>query len=681
MKNSILEHIWSKWKIINWKNYKNCKIVSYEWETYIVSDKAILTIQTTSYCNAKCKFCFNGITFYPNTQKKWISKYLEDLIWFTQLAGIKTIWISWWEPTLDIDYLISLLKLIQWKFSDIILHTNWSNLFFKIDWKYLIDYLILNGVNKLTLSLADYRNENNKKIMNFFTSYQGVTEEQIQYLGKCSERCSIRLSCFLNKEWIWSVKDIMSYINYGQRNWINNFIFRAASNSDTPQQYIKLSEFYKFWIDNIKNIDDYVEEMVKQWFIEDFKLHKTDLHVHSLKRENLNVVFESVSEELDHDDKIRRIIYFPNDIAYKSWIDPTAVIFHSDKEKIISDTLEKTIAYKWMSPGLSTILSRNIIEREKKIHENNYQFPIDLHIHTINSDWKKTFDEVLIEAKQYGVKKICITEHNFISENYESLVNCAEKEWIWIDFPWVEVNVVTHMDWNPDRKHHLLCYWHGLLDKKFQEYIRKPLNIKNDFFYDQVKKLQRKWYEIPDFYDMLKWIDENWVYTTPYKQLMTKSCIAKYLSKITWEDIDTVKNKYLISISEEETYKDYIKAEDIIPIIKDLWWICWLAHPWWDRPFQWEKTNTDIDYKHLLSEIWRLKALWMDWIEVYHKSHSQETKKILEKVCNDWMLLVIWWSDYHWKVKENPEYFDIYPWSFWLTESEYKKIINLLHID
>ena len=680
-KDGILEYIWTEWKIIDGTFYKNCKIVLFEWRNYIISNNAVLTIQTTPFCNAKCKFCFNWITFYPNSHQRWLTEYLKKVIYFSQISEIKAVWISWWEPTMDTKYLISLVSYLSWRFKDIILHSNWINLFHDYEGSYLIDALINLWVNKLTLSLADFDNENNKKLMNFRWDYQWLSLDEISKLWKYSDKCSIRLSCFLNKQWIWSLNDVLNYINFWIKNWIKNFIFRAASNSKTPSLYLKDTDFYRFSVDNIKNIDDYLDGIEDCWFKQVFSLHKSDIHVHSFKNDDICVEFEEVTEELDNDNKIRRIIYYPNDVAYKSWIDPVSVIFEEDKNKIIGNILKTTILKSNNYPA-SPYLTLSLKEREKKKSEWDLQFPVDLHVHTINSDGKKTFKEVLSEAKKYNVKKLCITEHNFVSENYFEMVKLAKSFWIDIDFPWIEVNVVTHVDWKtPDRKHHLLCYGNWLLNKDFLNYISRPLQIKNAFYYDQVEKLKKRWYELPSFDNMLKWIDEDWNFKTPYKRLMTRSCIASYLSKITWETIDIVKEKYLVQLPEDITYKEYLRAEDVIPIIKDLWWVCWLAHPWWDRPFFGRATNLNLDYFHLVSEILRLKNLWLDWIEVYHKAHTEETKWILENLCRELMLLVVWWSDYHGKNKTRPEYFDICPWTFWLTFNEYNRIINLLKKD
>ena len=680
LNNGIVEYIWEDGKLIDWVLYKKCKIVNYNGWHFIVSNNAILTIQTAWYCNARCKFCFNWITFYPKSQQHSVTDYLKKVIDFAQVAEISAVGISWWEPTINAHYLVSLVQYLQWKFKDIILHTNWTNLFMDFHGQYLLDVLISYWVNKLTLSLADYRYENNKKIMNFWWDFHWLTPEQIRYIWWCSDKCSIRFSCFLNKDWIWTEVDIFKYIQFWRENWVNKFIFRAASNSKTPLKYIKNSEFFIFWIENVKDIDEYTPYFLNEWFVEKFSLHKSDIHVHSFVKDNVCVDFEQVSEELDPDGKIRRVIYFPNDIAYTSWIDPMDILFEEDKEKLIDWIIESgEIHQEWnYSPSYDVFIMKNRKLREKKLLESDFQFPVDLHVHTINSDWKKTFLEVLEEAKKYEVSTMCITEHNFVAENYDEMVAQAKSFWINIPFPWIEVNVVTHPDWNtPDRKHHLLCYWKWLLDKNFLEKIRKPLEIKNSFFYDQVKKLQSQWFELPDFDEMLKGITPDWMYETPYKQLMTRSCLAKYLSQITWEEINLVKEKYLSQISEEETYSEYLRAEEIIPLVKELWWICWLAHPWWDRPFWGKSTNVWIDYKHLLGEIWRLKELGLDWIEVYHKTHILETKRILEKAVNEWMLLVVWWSDYHWKPKSRPEFYDIYPWTFWLTEYEYERIYNV----
>lgn len=677
----VLEHIWEEWKYIDWVLYKNCKIVFFEWKEYIISNNAILTIQTTWYCNARCKFCFNWITFYPGTHQKVVSDYLKKVIDFAEVSEIWAVWISWGEPTINMYYIVSLVQYLQWKFRDIILHTNWINLFKDFDGKNLLDVLISYGVNKLTLSLADYRKDRNLNIMNFSWSYKWLSLEQIQYLWKCSDKCSIRFSCFLNKDWIRTINDIFNYIEFWKKYWICRYIFRAASNENTPMQYVKDSDFFKFWIDNIKNIDDYIDDFLEAWYVEKFSLHKSDIHVHSFVKDSIHIDLEQVSEELDPDNKVRRIIYFPNDIAYTSWIDPMSILFKEDKERLINWIISSydSVNIRNRSPSSDIFMLKNRELREKKLEDEDYQFPIDLHIHTINSDWKKTYDEVLKEAKKFKVQTLCITEHNFVAENYEEMVLQAKDFWINVPFPWIEVNVVTHPDLiSPDRKYHLLCYWKWLLDKNFLEKIKKPLDIKNSFFFDQVRKLQKQWFSLPNFDEMLKWINEEWNYETPYKKLMTRSCIARYLAKITWEEINLVKDKYLSQISEDETYRDYLKAEEIIPIVKELWWVCWLAHPWWDRPFNGKSTNEWLDYKHLLSEIWRLKELWLDWIEVYHKTHTYKTKKILEKSVNERMLLVVWWSDYHWKPKNRPEYYDIHPWTFWLTEYEYERIYNIL---
>lgn len=677
--NWIIEHIWIDWKYINWVLYKNCKIVSFEWNEYIVSNNAVLTIQLTDICNANCNFCFNWITFYP----KWTSKNIDSIkrvLLFCETAWIESIAISWGEPTINISSLIDLVNLIKWIFKDYRIHSNWLNLFKAVDdtWELLIDYLARNWINKITLSLAHYDFRTNWDLMWFKWKFKWLNTEQIKYLWDTWNKVSTRLSCFLNKNWIFTNNDVEEYISFGVNCGIRNFIFRVWWETDIA--FLKDTKYVDFWNENKLNLDDIVKYFISIWYKEKFSLHKSDLHVHVLEKDWITIDFEESSEEVDQDDKIRRINYFWNWITYTSWIDPSSILFDSDKEKVIDQCVNNTkLTRSWTCP--SSDLWRSLNSRVQALLENKTQFPVDLHTHTINSDWKETSKEVLEKARDFWVKILTITEHNFISEDeYRFVREYWESMWISIPFPWVEINVVTtNKEWNPDRKHHLLAYWEWLLDSQFQDLIALPNRIKFNYYWEIIENLQQRlWIKLPSINDMMMWIDEEWNYKTPYKKLITRTIIAKYIQKRIGWSIDEIKRLYLPLIPEEISYKEYNRAEDIIPIVRELWWISWLAHPWWDRPFYWKWTNKWIDYKHLLSELWRLRRLWMSWIEIYHKTHILETKQILQRFVQELMLLNIWWSDYHGKVNTNPDFTDIQPWTFGLTIEEYEKISKLI---
>ena len=148
--------------------------------------------------------------------------------------------------------------------------------------------------------------------------------------------------------------------------------------------------------------------------------------------------------------------------------------------------------------------------------------------------------------------------------------------------------------------------------------------------------------------------------------------IAIYIHQITGEDIETVKKKYLPQIPEEMSYEAYLKAEDIIPIVRyELYGVIWYAHPLWARPFK-GKSYYEKDMGILLEEIMRLRKLGLEGIEVYHKYHSPEHKHLLGTFAEEMRFLIVGGSDYHWK-KQPLKIGDN-----WLTQIQVEKFLDYL---
>lgn len=675
--------IWEQWEIIRWVLYKNCRVLTFEWVEYIVSKNAILTLQLTELCNAGCHFCFNGVTFYPSWTIDSTDQSFEKLLDFCKAAWVSSITFSGWEPTLEIWKLVEIVERASWQFKDFRIHTNGLNLFetIKERWVTVFDFLCSHWINKITLSLAHYEKEKNAELMKFRWKFKWLTISQLNHLWNTREWISsIRLSCFLNREWISNVDDMQKYIEFGKDANIKNFIFRSGW--IMPRQFLKDTRYTKFGLNHSVSIDHYVEYFIRELgYKETFSLHKSDIHVHVLEKDWVKVDFEESSEEIDPDKKIRRINYFWNGVSYTSWIDPTQLLFEEDKGKLIDGILEDTQQRRrvWAFPAAD--IWRASQSRVISIIDNRSNFPVDLHTHTINSDGNYTYDKLLAICAKFWVKVLSITEHNFINaQEFRDARELWSTLWIDIPFPWVEINIVTTPDGeSPDRKHHLLAYWDWLLDSQFQEIISLPNKLKNQYYAELVDEIVRKFgFQLPKFDDILKGVNTHGDYATPNKQLITRSVIARYIQGITWESTEEIKRKYLPEISSDISYRQYNRAEDIIPIIKELGGICWLAHPGWDRPFDWKWSNKP-NLKYLLWEIWRLRSLWMDWIEIFHKSHSQETIDVLRRFSKEIMLINIGGSDYHWTPKRSPEHKDINPGTLWLTMEEYEKIQFLLN--
>lgn len=669
----------SEWFNIDWVTYKNSKLIQFEWREYIVSNKAILTIQVTEACNANCGFCFNGITFYPrwNFSKEHESS-LDQVLAFCHVAGIKTVTLSWWEPTLHLWKLQEIVEKIKWKFSEYRIHTNGFNLMKRLSESneiLVIDYLINAGFNRITLSLAHHESTNNQELMKFRGKFIWLNEADFIELWKRNKKwLSVRFSCFLSHEGIHTVEGIEEYIEVAKKFGIKNVIFRTAWN--TPIEFLKDTSYAQYGAGKNISIDALVVEMKWRWYKEKFELHKSDIHVHVLEVDGMTIDFEESSEEVDPDKKVRRVNFFWNGITYKSWIDPTEVLFENDRDTIIRNIIQgETIKLNGAYPA--SALGQAVQSRIAVTLGDTENLPADFHLHTINSDWEHTIDELFKIIKSAWLRAFTVTEHNFISEEeYLWIQEKARENDIEVAFPGVEINVVTNPHGNPERKHHLLAYGSGLFDSQFQELIWVPNRLKLAYYEEVIDRLNVLYgFNLPNAEEIMRWVQSDGTYRTPNKKMITRNAIVPYISDITWESHESIKSKYLPKVPEDVSYAHYNRAEDIIPIIKELWGISWLAHPGWSRPFtSWWSWKQETDYSYLLNEIWRLRKLWMDWIEIHHKSHPKKTIEILSRFRSELMLLALGWSDYHGPTKMKPGYKNILPWTNGLTWQEYERI-------
>lgn len=677
LENGILEKIGSDWKLVNGVLYKNCKVVRFEGDDYIVSDKATLTIQMTGTCNANCGFCFNGITFYPNNNNKGIPMGLSRVLDFCVTSEIESVAISGGEPTVDVNSLMQLVELIAGKFKDYKIHSNGLNLFKFVQGATLVEYLIWKWINKITLSLAHFDFEKNRELMNFRWKFAWLRAGELNQLWSLADRASIRLSCFLCAEGIYKNEDIQKYVEHGVANGIHNFIFRTAWS--VPSEFLKDTNHTDFCEKNILNMDERVRYFTDVlWYTEAFSLHKSDIYVYVLKKNGITIDFERSSEERDPDEKIRRINVFGNGVSYTSWIDPTQLLFKDDKSIIIAQTIQWQNRVMGNFPAAA--VWKTVLSRMDHALNPNAPLPVDMHVHSFNSDGNMTVEQVMIRAKAFWVKILTFTEHNFIS--WEALKEARliwEKTWIQVPFAGVEINVVTTPDWKtPDRKHHMLAYGDLLMDSQFQEIISRPNRNIFQYYWNILEDIKMKYgFCLPSLEDMMKWLNEMWEYMHPEKRLITRSVIAQYIQKLTWEDVEIIKANYLPPLPKGLTYANYNRAEDIIPMVNELWGVCWLAHPGWDRPYsEWGPGSEPNDVTWLLSEIWRLKRLGLDGIEINHKSHTPAIKSVLQRFSSEIFLINVGGSDYHAKPKSKPEHIDINPGTFGLTMLEYEKIAN-----
>lgn len=305
--------------------------VNFEGRNYQVSKNSILTINTTSLCNAKCKFCYNEITFSP--ESNYVNYETEDfnkLIEFCNAAQIETLAISGGEPTLQPLKLLGLMNRVHSEFKRVRMHSNGFKLLDIVDYngkqKFLCEHLRDFNLMDISLSIAHYDRKINKEIMGLSDVFETLKESDIK---KIAGIISLRLSCFLTKEGISTPNDALSYVEWGRKLGVKKFIFRSAAN--IPSDESKDTNQTEYNSENRMMIGSYVKLFTENGFNIDYSHLKSDSHIYILKKDDLIVDFSASGEEIDPDDRIRRLILMQDNKLYTSWINCSSELKINEK--------------------------------------------------------------------------------------------------------------------------------------------------------------------------------------------------------------------------------------------------------------------------------------------------------------------------------------------------------------
>jgi len=685
----VLRVIGKDTEIIDGVTYKNANQIEFDGVTYVVSHKAVLTLHTTNECNACCGFCCNGITF-SSKDNRFLeqTQSLHRAVDFAKLGGIRNIAYSGGEPTSKPQDLVELVTLTLPHFQKGILHSNGYGMFIEVEGndgatRPLIEELVRLGIFGVTISRSHHDPQKNMMIMNFKGKFQGLTDEQLENFASLrSIFFSPRLSCLMTKGGIENFNDVLDYITFGEQRGIQRFIFRLATG--IPDEFAKKTIYAETNRELKIDLDELKTFLENAGFKETFSLHKSDSHVHSMRRGNIVVDLDQSSEEVDPDPKIRRMIFMPNDIVYTSWIDPSAILFRDDVDRVIAraTTYDSTIhtricendkrspskkISRELKERVDILLSRDAIEKKR--------FPIDLHVHSNLSDGRTDPTHIAEQAANGGIRVLTLTDHNFFPENYNIIRQEMGRLGIEIPFPAAEVNTVFHNEAGvQERKYHVLVYGQRLLeDQEFAEFIEGPLRAKNQFLRTVVKDLiEKNDLDIPGFDEMLRGVQSDGSYIHPYKKHMTRTLLASYLQKcLPGMSIDEIKQNYLPPVPSEVSYADPIDTVQLIERVKDLGGVAGLAHPGWDRPFP----GFENSIKRVFEIIYFLKKRGMQGLEAMTRHHDRKPEEQLNsqmyQFARDTGLFMIGGSDYHGKGDVDLGYYG-------LVEAELDVIKNIL---
>lgn len=630
--------------------YKNVKIIKSNNLYYIVSNKAVLTITCTALCNARCNFCYNGITFTPDSGGfvDLNNSNLEKLLQFCKNAEIKIVSFSGGEPTLFPYELLSLVEKVSKVVPNIRrLHTNGLNLGKVVNYKgkdkKLYEHLKDVGITDISISVAHINPSINAKIMN----YSGLSYELVKNIIDAG--IDVRFSCYLDNDGSKDLKEFNQYLHNGIDLGVKRFIFRLSSG--IPRCYELDNNFSK----NNRNVTidvlKYVEFLKENGYEVKYFQKKSDSHLYMLEKGDIKVDVDRSLEEIDPDKKIRRIIYMPNNCTYTSWIDSTSFLFKEDQEKIIKKLLDKQTKLDKCEKLYPASFARAYIKaRCKNIEFEKNNIYCDTHTHTNVSDGWVTPSELILKAKENGIERVVITDHNCLTNNFNEIRQFANKNFVEIPFQGAEVSCVYVENNKPKIKMHLLVYANNF-KREFLDFISLANKNVNEYIFNKYQELKstiKELLEMRNFDDIYSIEDTNLKISLPKKQY-TRTPLAEEVANILNISLEESKERYVESLPRKDRYKDnsWLNIKNVIEKCNKLGYITILAHPAWIRNFNEE--GRELGMEDLFNAIIDLKSAGLDGIEIGHRLNSKDSQIKLLNLAREFDLLTTGGSDFHGK--------------------------------
>lgn len=182
-----------------------CCINKYGEQQEITDKQIALYVILTRKCNVNCKFC----EYHNGTSEVDISKFEETLKWLLNFCNITTVHFTGGEPTLEIDKLKQLCKII--KQSDKLITTSVNT-----NGTRLKELENIKELDNIALSRHAVDDKENREI---FRSNLVPTAEDIRDF---KDKHKLHLSCNLIKGYIDSEEKILQYLEFASTLGIND---------------------------------------------------------------------------------------------------------------------------------------------------------------------------------------------------------------------------------------------------------------------------------------------------------------------------------------------------------------------------------------------------------------------------------------------------------------------------
>lgn len=247
----------------------------------------------------------------------------------------------------------------------------------------------------------------------------------------------------------------------------------------------------------------------------------------------------------------------------------------------------------------------------------------DLHIHTNHSDGVCEISDVLIDAKNHGLKVISITDHDTIN-HYDDIFTLAEK----INIKVIKGVEMSCYDFDVFKKVHIIGLWLNKECPNIEKLCSNTLTCRDNYHKELISLLNKKGYDIT-YQDAKKYSK----YSIVFKMNIFQALKEKYPEEMTPKKY---KELFASQTSKETDMKmGYIPVDQGIRAILQDGGIPILAHPC-------EYNNYD--------EIGKYVQFGLKGIEINHSKMKEKDYPLVLYYANKYNLLKSGGSDYH-----NPE--------------------------
>lgn len=225
-------------KINNIYFKKKCCVNKYGEAPDIENNQIALYVVLTRKCNVNCKFC----EYHNSVSDINIEKFSKTLDWLLSFCDITTIHFTGGEPTLELDKLKQLCKLIKQKDRLITTSVNTNG-------TRLEELENIEELDNIALSRHAIDDVDNREI---FRSDLVPTVDEIK---KFKDKHKLHLSCNLIKGYVDSKEKIIEYLEFTSTLGINDvgIVSLMNINDFCEQHYVEFNNL------NIKETEQFVK--------------------------------------------------------------------------------------------------------------------------------------------------------------------------------------------------------------------------------------------------------------------------------------------------------------------------------------------------------------------------------------------------------------------------------------